>query len=312
MSSADGRTKELRSLGRVTTNELLRGIVAARRPTERELALGRALRNARISAGFRQDDVAERIGCSQPTIARMEKGTKRLAEPELTALLDLYKPDNRAEIERLAGPTDDGGLTLHPDFEALLRVEEHAASVRRFTSERIPMQLQCERYALKQYDLTDTSFPPTEVIRLRNRRIQVLTRKDGPSIDVVMSFSALLRMPGGQADLVGEQAQHLLDQLDSAPRLTVRLLMFDANIPYIDSDFTLVTRRDRLDAVLYVPFGRDGHKIAEKKKIKERESYWKLAQDAALSIEETRVVLGEVAAGRYTAMGRRHSHRHVK
>lgn len=286
--------------------------MAAKRPTERELALGRALRDARTGADFRQEDVAQRIGCSQPSIARMEKGTKRPTERELTALLDLYKPADPTEIERLAYPTDDGGLTLHPDFEALLRVEEHAASVRRFTSERIPMQLQCERYVLKQYGLADTSFPPTDVVRLHRRRIDVLTRQDGPSVDVVMSFSALLRMPGGQADLVGEQAQYLLELLDSAPKLTVRLLMFDANIPYVDSDFTLVTQRDRRGAVLYVPFGRDGHKITEKEKIKERETYWRLARDAALSTEETRVVLGELVAGGHTSLGRRDSHSHVQ
>jgi len=283
--------------------------VAAKRPTERDLELGRALRDARTSADFRQSDVAKRIGSSQSSIARMEKGTRLPTESELTALLELYRPDNRAEIERLACASREGGLTLHPNFEALLRVEAHAASVRRFTSERIPMPLQCERYVLKQYGLSDASFVPTDVLRLHGRRVDVLMREDGPSVQVVMSFSAMLRMPGGQADLISEQAQHLLGLLDSAPRLTVRLLMFDANIPYIDSDFTLVVTRDR-GAMLYVPFGRDGHKITERARIKERETYWKLARDAALPVEETRAVLDELVAGSHTAMGRRDSHRY--
>jgi transcriptional regulator with XRE-family HTH domain len=279
--------------------------VAAKRPTERDLELGRLLLNARKAAGFdRQADVAERIDRSQATIARIENGGKHPTAHELTALLDLYQPANRREIEQLASQVDGSGLTLHPNFEALLIAEERAVAIRVLTGERIPMPLQCERYVLKQYNLADPSMA-TDVLRLHARRIDLLKRAQGPSFDALMSVSSLLRMPGGQADLVKEQAQHLLGLLGSAPRLTVRVLMFDADIPYLDSDFTLVTKHGRRAEVLYVPFGRDGHKITDKDKIKERESYWNLVRDAALSADETGDLLRDLAKhGHSAATGR--------
>jgi transcriptional regulator with XRE-family HTH domain len=278
-------------------------MVAAKRLTERNRQLGRALREARIRADFsRQTDVAKRIGSSQPTLARIENGTRPPTDAELTALLDLYQPDNRAEIEKLARPNDTGGLALNGDFHAILGLAEEATAIRTFTSERIPMTLQSDLYALKQYALFDKSIPPTDVLLLHARRADLLTREPPPIVEAVMSVSSLLRVPGGQDDLVKEQAQYMLGLLDSKPRLTVRVLHFDANIPYINSDFTMIANSDRLADTVYVPFGFEGQCVTDRARIKEWTSYWNRARDAALSVADTRNLLEMLADRGHSAV----------
>jgi transcriptional regulator with XRE-family HTH domain len=289
------------SLERVTSSELLRSTVAAKRPTQRDLQLGQALRNARNAAGVRQGQAAKLINCRQPTMARIEAGKKVPTRDELDTLLANYGSVQYAEIERLAGLDDSDSLDLNAKFDAMLRACEQARAIHTLHSERIPMTLQCERYALKQYSLFDGSIQPTAVLRLRDRRIRVLSLPDPPAIHAIMSVSSLLRMPGGQEDLVREQAAHLLTLLETTPHLTLHVLLMNGDIPYIDTDFTVIKAPNRRDDAVYIPFGLDGQLIKDRSRIDERETYWRQALDAALTADETLHLLRGLAKGDHSA-----------
>ncbi|MFC4856817.1 Scr1 family TA system antitoxin-like transcriptional regulator [Actinophytocola glycyrrhizae] len=253
------------------------------------------LREARLTAGFASHArVVEKIGFSQPTLSRIERGRKIPSESELCTLLTFYCPVNRAEIEDLAVRAREDTPGLDPDFQTLREREKVADRVRKFTSERIPTALQCGRYILKQYELAGIPYDLNEVVYDHESLAADLKREQGPLFEVVASLSSFLRMPGGDLGVVGEQAIHILGLLDTAPRLSLRVLMYEANVPYIDTDFTIVTGGGQPDMV-YAQSGQDGFTIAGKTKIQERERYWDVVQTAALSVEESRVVLQKLA-----------------
>jgi len=236
----------------------------------------------------------------------VENGGRVLPQKDLHTLLEHYAPSAklRRRIEhltRLAGGSVEPGL--NPKFDDMVSASEAAEAIYTFHSERIPMTLQCERYALKQYLMYDPSTQPATVLRLRTRRTRIFTQARPPGYHAIMTMSSLLRMPGGQLDLVKEQARHLLHLLDATPSLTLRVLDFAAPIPFVDSDFTLLVMPNRRDDMVYVPFGLDGHTIKDKAKIDERVAYWRQAEQAALTEDETRDLLRSLAdQGMETAM----------
>ena len=54
--------------------------------TNGQLALVRALVDARKSAGLGQDDLADRLKCHQSLVARLERGERRIDVVELVVL----------------------------------------------------------------------------------------------------------------------------------------------------------------------------------------------------------------------------------
>jgi transcriptional regulator with XRE-family HTH domain len=273
-------------------------MVTAQRPSEQKTQLGEALAEARREARLLQKDAAALLGLSQPSIARMENGRKPPTRDELQRLLERYDPSQglRERIMRLACPgEEEHGPGLNQKFDSMLSASEEAVAIHTFHSERIPMTLQCERYALKQHCAADPAVQPLTVLRRLARRTRIFTLRNPPEYHAIMTVSSLLRMPDGQLDLIKDQAQHILDVLDAAPSLTLRVLDLAARIPYIDADFTVLRMPDRKENMVYVPFGLDGQLIKEKAKIEERENYWRMAEQAALTEDETRDLLRVLA-----------------
>lgn len=264
------------------------------RPSQAKRDLGQKLHDARRAAGFTSHDkLADKVDFSQATLSRIENGRRKVSDSELRTLLDLYRPANRAEIEELAVRARDDKAGLDANFQTLREREKVADRVRKFTSERIPTALQNSRYILKQHKLAGVRYDLSEVVYDHESLAADLKQERGPRFEVVMSYSSLLRMPGGDVSMIGEQALHMLGLLDAAPRLSLRVLTFEANVSHIDTDFTIVTGGG--PDMVYAQSGQDGFVITDKKKVKEREDYWDTVQPAALSIEETRAFLRKLA-----------------
>jgi Zn-dependent peptidase ImmA (M78 family) len=81
--------------------------------------LGRRLRLARENAGIRQDEAAQVIGMSRPTLVSIEKGARRVRIQELQALANHYKVSVNALLRREAVHTD-----LVPRFRKLRETED--------------------------------------------------------------------------------------------------------------------------------------------------------------------------------------------
>jgi transcriptional regulator with XRE-family HTH domain len=270
------------------------------RPTERDKRRGAALRQARAGTDLTQGNVAKRLGVSQSTIARIEAGERAPSPEELLTLIDLYDPPQslRDVIEGLATLADSPALAdLSPNhyFLKMVRELEFATEVLTFHSERLPMQLQSQQYALLQYRLMGRCIGEIDVLRSRKQRRRILTRDNPPHYHALLSESSLRRAPGGSESVVRQQAQHLLGLLEEYPRFSLQIMHNSARIAYVETDFTLLRMpRGRADMV-YVPFGLDGRLIKEKRRIDEWERYWYVARHAALGEDESKKFVHELA-----------------
>src|SRR5690349_11422491 len=81
--------------------------------------LGRRLRLARENADIRQDQAAEVIGMSRPTLVSIEKGTRRVRIQELQLLARHYGVSVNALLRREALHTD-----LVPRFRKMRETED--------------------------------------------------------------------------------------------------------------------------------------------------------------------------------------------
>ena len=81
--------------------------------------IGRRLRLARENAGIRQDDAAQFIGMSRPTLVSIEKGVRRVRIEELQVLTRHYGVSVNALLRREAVHTD-----LMPRFRKLRETDD--------------------------------------------------------------------------------------------------------------------------------------------------------------------------------------------
>ncbi|SRR6266851_1997034 len=77
--------------------------------------LGERLRQARTAEGLTQEDAAERLGVSRPTLIAIEKGQRAPQSSELMRLAEIY----RIAVSRLLSPS-----AIHVDFVAKFRAGE--------------------------------------------------------------------------------------------------------------------------------------------------------------------------------------------
>ncbi len=81
--------------------------------------IGRRLRIARENADIRQDDAAQVIGMSRPTLVSIEKGVRRVRIQEIQMLARHYGVSVNALLRREAVHTD-----LMPRFRKLRETED--------------------------------------------------------------------------------------------------------------------------------------------------------------------------------------------
>jgi transcriptional regulator with XRE-family HTH domain len=269
----------------------------AGRPTVRNKQLGTDLRKARRHAGITQGQAAAALNLSQPTIARIEAGTRAPTPEDLQAFLNLYDPPQqlRDAIDGSATLTDTPGLSPNSYFVEMVRAIETADEIFTFHSERTPMQLQSQQYALLQHRLADNCFGETDVLRSREQRLRIFTRENPPRYHALLTESSLYRTPGGSLVVVKQQAQYLLRLLEQYPRFSLQIVHTYAKLAYIDTDFTLLRMPSGEPDMVYVPYGLDGRLIKDKRGVDEREKYWSAAQHAALSEDESRKLIHELA-----------------
>jgi transcriptional regulator with XRE-family HTH domain len=97
--------------------------------------VGARLRDARLATGLTQAEVAEALSMSRPTLAAVEKGTRKITGLELRRLARLYQRDV-AWLLGEEGPDVAAGSALHrataklsdADKEQVLRFAEFLAA----------------------------------------------------------------------------------------------------------------------------------------------------------------------------------------
>lgn len=266
-----------------------------RKVTERDRGLGKALADARKAAGLTQAQVGELVNRNQAWVSRTENGTRPPTPNDLDLLLRQYQPEGKLweTIEELRTPPPAGawhGSRLDPRFMEFKQLEVVASEIFVLTSERIPANLQSDQYLLLQYRRADYAISEKDLFAERRRRQQVFTRQDPPPYHVLLAESALYRMPSGRLDLTKEQASYLLDLIDRYPQLRLRVLPFDADLPYLDADMVILGSSDKPPYKVFVPFGTSVISL-KGRDASDRVDYWRAAQEAALDLDQSQKLL---------------------
>lgn len=269
-------------------------------PTARRKQLGRLLRRARDAAGLTQKAVADVLGCGQAKITKIETTLVGISPAELDKLIELYQvsADDEAELRRLAeldqqnGPARTKYLTTLAAFTELSEVETDASEIRCWHSERLPVPLQSEMYILKQWEPLNSN--PTHVLRVREARTKVFTVPNPPLYRAIISESSLHRLPGGRTTrMVVDQSEHLLRLMNAHERLELRILTFDADIPWVDTDFQHVMfDSDSVhEEFMYIEYPGGSRILKGQPELAECREEWARLDKAALNVADSREFL---------------------
>jgi transcriptional regulator with XRE-family HTH domain len=263
--------------------------------------LGRELRKARTAAGLTQSAIAEILGCGQGKINKIETTLVAVSVGELDVMLEAYGvPQDKADELRGLAAQDRRQRRRHhlmtsPAFEELSDRESDATEILCWHSERIPGPLQSEHYMFQQFHINGDTSDIVQLARQRKARTRVLTANNPPHYRVILSESSLHRMPGGRTpELVVDQAEHLLSCMRAFERLSLRILTFDAKLPYVDNDFVIVRFAAEEDFV-YIEYPGSAKLFNKPREISMFEEHWRELSEAALSTMDSVKFLDQLA-----------------
>lgn len=266
--------------------------------TARRCQLGRLLRRARTDAGLTQTAVAERLGCRQAKINKIETTLVSICPPDIARLIEIYGVDEQlaTELQHLAALDQEKGpaRTRYPAnsaFTDLSELEPDAKEVHCWHSERLPGPLQSEPYMLKVHkDLITGRGAVTQYLRQWTARGRVFTVPNPPRYHGILSESSLRRIPGRYTTaLLSEQIEYLIRLIDTHEHVDLRILPFDADVSYVDTDFEILRFADRNQPdFAYIEYPSGSKKFKGQKEIREFQAHWDMLEAAALSRAETR------------------------
>jgi transcriptional regulator with XRE-family HTH domain len=282
--------------------------------TKRRARLGAELRRARDDAGMTQARVASALGCVQGKINKIETTQCAVSPKDLARLLAIYEvpEDRRTTIQLLAahaGPGVRAGSRSNAAYLQLRMLEGDATLIRALHSERIPGLLQSEHYMLRQYESAGDTTDVSSLLLDRRERVGLLSAARAPRYQAILSESSLHRMPGGRRPtLVEDQAQHLLNVIDEFEKVSIQILTYEAKIPYLDPDFTVLefdgSRPGAHKDTVYVEYATEGRVATGARLVADRVKYWNRLHQAALSPEDSKKYLHDlVLAARRETVG---------
>jgi hypothetical protein len=270
--------------------------------TARRKQLGRLLRRAReaVRPKLTQKAVAEVLRCGQAKITKIETTLVGISPLELGTLIELYQvsADDAAELRRLAeldqqnGPARTKYSTTLAAFVELSELETEASEIRCWHSERLPAPLQSEMYILKQHEPLNDDV--THVLRVREARTKVFTVPNPPLYRVIISESSLYRLPGGRTtEMMIDQTEHLLRLMDIHKRLELRVLTFDADTPWVDTDFqhVMFDSGSVHEEFMYVEYPGGSRMCKSLTELTECRDEWARLDKAALNVADSREFL---------------------
>jgi len=223
-----------------------------RSPTARHRRLIADLKRLREERGLTREQVADRIGTSETSIFRYEKGETRPQPAVVAAMLDAYGATaaERDELLEMARDARKRGWwhrhrqTLKPGFDSYIGLEAAASIVRTYEAQVVPGLLQAEGYARALIESTSMNVMPAEVeerLGVRLSRQDLITRStDRVQIIAVLDEAVLRRRVGGPG-IMRDQILHLI-AMARLPNVEIRVLPFDAGAhAAMDGPFCLLS-----------------------------------------------------------------------
>jgi transcriptional regulator with XRE-family HTH domain len=247
---------------------MLGGEVAAQRsPSARQRRLAAVLRDLRKERGMTREAVAERMGCSAPTITRIEAAFVGARVADVTMLLEIYEvPAHTREVllqlardARKRGWWDKQSDTIPEYFQSYIGLEEDASSIGGYETEYIPGLFQTEEYARAIMSAEPTLLPEEELTRslaIRMKRQELLASTEPPEIWMVLNEAVIRRVVGDEG-LMRRQLHHLYE-LSSRNSINIQVLPFSSGAhPAMNGGFSILKFPKLSDPdVVYVEYWR--------------------------------------------------------
>jgi hypothetical protein len=142
----------------------------------------------------------------------------------------------------------------------------------------------------------------TSLVRNRLDRKALFDQPQPPYYRFILSEAALRRAPGGVSPAVMlDQVEHLL-ALERRPRVYLHVLPFDARLPSVPNDFTIMRFHDRTRDFAYIEHAAGGLYLDDDKDFQLFVDSWDRLRGAALERQDTAGFLKELAEQYRTAM----------
>jgi transcriptional regulator with XRE-family HTH domain len=207
-----------------------------RSPTARHRRLITDLKRLREEHGLSREELAERIGASETSIFRYEKGESRPLPAVVGAMLDVYgvQGAERDELLEMARDARKRGWwhrqrqSLKPGFDSYIGLEAAASVVRTYEAQVVPGLLQTEAYARAIIEATSLNVVPAEIeerMGVRISRQDLITRSTDRVQLVAVLDEAVLRRQVGGPEAMQEQIRHLIEMAE-LPNVVIHVLPF--------------------------------------------------------------------------------------
>jgi DNA-binding XRE family transcriptional regulator len=207
-------------------------------PTARHRRLIVELNRLRKESGLSRDEVAQRIGASDTSVFRWEKGLSRPKPTDVAALLRVYEVGgppgdellDMAKDARKRGWWHRHRQTLKPGFDSYIGLEAAAAAVRTYASQIVPGLLQTEAYAraiIEAIAMTNAPATVDDKVAVRLSRQELVTRRSDSIRVVAVLDEAVLRRQVGGPELMRAQLRHLVE-VSALPNVVLHVVPFAA------------------------------------------------------------------------------------
>ncbi|MFD3757244.1 helix-turn-helix domain-containing protein [Streptomyces sp. NPDC058622] len=253
---------------------------------------GFELRRLREDAKLKQGQLGEIIYCTGSLIGQIETARK-VPTRDFSERLDAALGAD-GHFSRLVGLVLRSQLPTW--FQAYAQMEAKAAFISTFQSQLVYGLLQTKAYAKA---LLTVEYPDgaNEVVAARMERQRILAREVPPVLLVVLDEALLHRNVGGR-EVMGEQLAHLLTLVDR-PWIQIQVLPFSAGEHSgMTGSFTLLRFEGDPD-LFYTESYDSGRMTANPPVIRERSVGYARLQAAALSPEESALLIARVMEERY-------------
>lgn len=271
--------------------------------TSLRIRLGNEIRSARLAAGLTQVEVATLLDCKQGKINKIEDGTVGVKQSDLESMLTAFQVGTAtADLMReLAASSDQRGewsgyrSAVPSWFRTFTSLEQAASEIFGWYGERIHGALQSEHYMLTQFKVAGNTNV-TELVRNRRDRRRVFDLKPPPSHRFILGEGAFRRMPGGPNPGVAlDQVQHLISLAEKHPDVAIHVLPFEAKLPYVPNDFTIMRFTDGTPNCVFVEHVAGSTKIENEAQFKQFVDAWDQLRGPALEKNQTLDFLRELA-----------------
>lgn len=231
-----------------------------RSPTLRRRELGAQLRALRLERGLTVEQVSELLLCSPSKVSRMETGQRGATLRDVRDLCRIYELNDAAQIEHLTELVREAKQqawwqTYDLEYATYVGLEQAATTLCYYQSNIAPGLLQTPDYARAMHTGSMPSeFTPERVddlIEVRIRRQQVLTRDPPLQLRVVLDEAVLHRVVGGTA-VMAAQLRHFI-AMANRPNVVLQAIPFSAGAhPAMENMFNILEFGNVAPRVVYV------------------------------------------------------------